>query len=48
MMILGLYIEKGYETALVDCSTGEILSRDRDEIVRILDRKSVVQGKSVD
>ena len=36
MMILGLYIEKGYETALVDCSTGEILSQDRDEIVRIL------------
>ena len=36
MMILGLSIEKGYETALVDCSTGEILSQDRDEIVRIL------------
>ena len=36
MMILGLYIEKGYEIALVDCSTGEILSHDRDEIVRIL------------
>lgn len=36
MMILGLYIEKGYETALVDCLTGEILSQDRDEIIRIL------------
>lgn len=36
MMILGLYIEKGYETALIDCSTGEILSQDKDEIVRIL------------
>ena len=36
MMILGLYIEKGYEITLVDCSTGEILSQDRDEIVRIL------------
>lgn len=36
MMILGLYIEKGYETALVDCSTGEILSQNRDEIIRIL------------
>ena len=36
MMILGLYIEKGYKTALVDCLTGEILSQDRDEIIRIL------------
>ena len=36
MMILGLYIEKGYETTLVDCSTGEILSQDKDEIVKIL------------
>lgn len=36
MMILGLYIEKGYETALIDCSTGEILSQDKDEIIRIL------------
>lgn len=36
MMILGLYIEKGYETTLIDCSTGEILSQNKDEIVRIL------------
>ena len=36
MMTLGLYIEKGYKTALIDCSTGEILSQDRNEIVRIL------------
>lgn len=36
MMILGLYIEKGYETALIDCSTGEILSQNRDEIIKIL------------
>lgn len=36
MMILGLCIEKGYETALIDCSTGEILSQNRDEIIKIL------------
>ena len=36
MMSLGLYIEKGYETALVHCSTGAILSHDRDESVKIL------------
>lgn len=36
MMILGLSIIGGKADALIDCGTGEILSKDRDEIVRIL------------